>query len=108
MAFLFPPFCYHSDMNEPTGMREILCIVYGNVQGVFYRRFIQTKAQELGITGTAANLDDGTVEIVAQGPEKDLRTLLESIYAGTDEAEVESANVEWGPVTDKVPDFTIL
>ncbi|MCC2630964.1 MAG: acylphosphatase [Candidatus Paceibacter sp.] len=88
--------------------KELLAIVYGNVQGVFYRRYIQVKAQELGITGTAANLEDGTVEIIAQGKEEDLRKLLDSIYAGPEEAEVESANVSWGPVTEKLQDFRIL
>ncbi len=89
-------------------MREILCIVTGSVQGVLYRRFIQMKAQELGLTGTATNLEDGTVEVVAQGNEADLRILLESIYAGTEEAEVDNATVQWGPMTEKLPDFTIL
>jgi acylphosphatase len=89
-------------------MKELLAIAYGNVQGVFYRRFIQVKAQELGITGTATNLEDGSVEIVAQGKEEDVRKLLDSIYSGTEEAEVESVNVQWGPVTEKMADFSIL
>ena len=88
-------------------MKEILCIVYGNVQGVFFRRYIQIKAQELGLTGTASNLEDGTVEIVVQGKESDLRMFLDLIYTGPEEAEVESANVQWGPVTDKLADFSI-
>ena len=89
-------------------MKEILCIVSGNVQGVLYRRFIQSKAQDLGQTGSARNLDDGTVEVVAQGKEADVRALLESIYSGTDEAEVDNASVQWGPVTEALPDFQIL
>jgi acylphosphatase len=89
-------------------MKELLAIVYGNVQGVFYRRYIQVKAQELGITGTAANLEDGTVEIVAQGKEEDLRKLLEFIYSGPEDAEVESANVQWGAVSEPIADFRII
>jgi acylphosphatase len=89
-------------------MKELLAIVYGNVQGVFYRRYIQVKAQELSITGTATNLEDGTVEIIAQGKEEDLRKLLEFIYAGPEEAEVESANVQFGPVTEPMADFRIM
>lgn len=88
-------------------MRELLAIVHGDVQGVFYRRFIQMKAQELGITGTATNLPDGTVEIIAQGKEDHLKQLLGYIYTGTEHAEVESANVSWGPVTIPAPDFSI-
>jgi acylphosphatase len=90
--------------------KELLAIVSGNVQGVFYRRFIQVKAGELGITGTAKNVEDGTVEIVAQGKEEDLKKLLEFIYAGTEHAEVESANISWGPIRDgeRMADFSIL
>jgi acylphosphatase len=90
--------------------KELLAIVFGNVQGVFYRRFIQMKASELGITGTATNLADGTVEVVAQGKEDALKKLLEFIYAGTEEAEVESATVSWGPIHEetRMPDFAIL
>jgi acylphosphatase len=91
-------------------MKELLAIVYGNVQGVFYRRYIQVKAQELGLTGTAKNLEDGTVEIVAQGKEEDLKKLVEYIYTGTEDAEVESANVQWGPIGEEgaMADFQIL
>lgn len=88
-------------------LKELLAIVYGNVQGVFYRRFVQVKAQELGIVGSATNLEDGTVEVVAQGSEAELKLFLESISAGPEEAEVESINVQWGPVNEKMVDFRI-
>jgi acylphosphatase len=94
--------------SNPAEKKELLAIVSGNVQGVFYRRFIQVKAQELGLTGTASNLEDGTVEIVAQGKKEDVEKLLPYIYSGTEEAEVESATVSWGPITEPFQDFRIL
>jgi acylphosphatase len=42
--------------------------VTGRVQGVGYRRFVQRHATRLGLTGYAANLEDGDVEVVAEGP----------------------------------------
>ena len=42
--------------------------VRGRVQGVGFRWWTRARALELGLTGFARNLDDGRVEICAQGP----------------------------------------
>ena len=87
-------------------MKEILCTVSGNVQGVFFRQFISEKARQFDIAGTAENMPDGTVEVVAQGKEPDLRAFLDFVYSGSEGAEVESVNVQWGPATEKMTGFT--
>ena len=88
-------------------MKEILCQVHGNVQGVFFRQFISEKAREFEGSGTAENLPDGSVEVVAQGKEPNLRAFLEFVYSGSEGAEVESVNVQWGPATEKMEGFKI-
>ncbi|BAX91794.1 acylphosphatase [Mycobacterium shigaense] len=42
--------------------------VRGAVQGVGFRWWTRCRALELGLTGYAANLADGRVRVVAQGP----------------------------------------
>ncbi len=42
-------------------------IVTGRVQGVFFRASTRERAVQLGITGHARNLADGSVEVVASG-----------------------------------------
>ena len=42
--------------------------VSGKVQGVFFRGSTEKEALRLGITGSAINLDDGRVEVLALGP----------------------------------------
>ena len=37
------------------------------MQGVFYRDLCQREATRLGVAGWARNLDDGRVEVVAEG-----------------------------------------
>jgi orotate phosphoribosyltransferase len=65
-------------MNEPapTKLRELLAIVYGNVQGVFYRRFIQVKAQELGAVAlaAAASMESGKPFVLVRNQKKDYGT----------------------------------
>ncbi|HBQ65879.1 MAG TPA: acylphosphatase, partial [Leclercia adecarboxylata] len=38
--------------------------VHGTVQGVGFRYSTQREATELGLTGYARNMDDGSVEVV--------------------------------------------
>ncbi len=85
--------------------KEVLCIVSGDVQGVFFRQFAKEKAVALGVTGYAKNLPDGTVEVVAQGEDQVLKNFLESISAGPENAEVESLNVSWGKITEEFSQF---
>jgi len=42
-------------------------VVRGRVQGVAYRASTQRKARDLGLTGWVRNLEDGSVELEAQG-----------------------------------------
>jgi acylphosphatase len=50
--------------------------LHGRVQGVGMRWWIRARALELGLIGWARNLDDGRVEVVAEGPEAGCRALL--------------------------------
>jgi len=52
-------------------------LVYGKVQGVFFRVYAQRKAQSLGIKGWIKNRDDGSVEILADSSEDKIKKLIE-------------------------------
>jgi acylphosphatase len=88
--------------------KEVYCVVHGNVQGVFFRQFAKEKADSLCVFGYAKNMEDGTVEVVAQGEEDVLKTFLESISAGPENAQVESLNVMWGKVEEEYTQFDML
>lgn len=62
--------------------KAIQIIVFGKVQGVYYRKYTCQKARELGLKGFVANQSDGTVKIIAQGDEIKLNSLVEWCYQG--------------------------
>jgi acylphosphatase len=54
-------------------------IFKGRVQGVGFRYTAQRIASLSQLTGFVRNLPDGTVEMVAQGPQKDIDDCLQDI-----------------------------
>lgn len=51
--------------------------VYGRVQGVGYRYFVEKHALQLNISGWVRNCSDGSVEIMAEGAAKDLEIFID-------------------------------
>jgi acylphosphatase len=49
------------------------------VQGVGYRYFVRGLAQSAGLTGSATNLPDGRVEVVVEGDEAAVRSLVAAL-----------------------------
>lgn len=62
--------------------------ISGRVQGVWFRESTRRKALELGLTGSATNLADGRVEVLAEGPEAILDELAEWLQDGPPMARV--------------------
>jgi acylphosphatase len=82
------------------------CRVRGLVQGVWYRDTTRRKALELGVSGSAVNLADGSVEVVACGPQEAVDALCEWLWSGSKMSNVSDVACE--PVDIEVPaGFTI-
>lgn len=56
--------------------------VFGQVQGVGFRYSTQREAIQLGVTGYACNLDDGSVEVLACGEANQVEKLIAWLKAG--------------------------
>jgi acylphosphatase len=68
-------------MNEAVRAHQDLAVrvtawVSGAVQGVGFRWWTRSRALELGLVGTATNLPDSRVEVVAEGPRAACEQLL--------------------------------
>jgi acylphosphatase len=69
--------------------------VRGQVQGVGFRWFTRSVALELGLSGSASNLADGRVEVVAEGPEGSCRRLLDALRSRRAPGRVDSVVDRW-------------
>lgn len=65
-------------------------IVTGRVQGVFFRDSCRQEASRLGVAGSARNLPDGTVEVIAEGEDEAVIALINWCKEGPSYADVDS------------------
>lgn len=68
--------------------------VTGKVQGVYFRAWVFDQASSLGLTGWIRNLQDGKVEILAQGDPANLDTLKERLPQGSPLSRVVSVEMQ--------------
>jgi len=71
-------------------MPTVRFLVSGRVQGVFFRASAQAEAQRLGVSGSATNLADGRVEVIASGTDAGLAELEKWLQVGPPAARVTS------------------
>jgi acylphosphatase len=82
-------------------------IVSGRVQGVNFRYSTLQRAQALRLTGWVRNLPNGTVEVLAEGPQPMLAQLLDFLHRGPPYAHVQSVQAEWQPATHEFTHFDV-
>lgn len=80
----------------------VRCIITGRVQGVFYRASTEREARQLGVTGYARNLPDGSVEVLACGEAPAVELLKQWLWTGPPAARVRGVTCE--PLDVPVPD----
>lgn len=84
--------------------------VRGNVQTVGFRWWTRARAKELGLVGYARNLDDGRVEVCAQGPLDHVETLERLLSERPSHSgrpgRVLGITAQWGGLRSDLTDFT--
>jgi len=88
-------------------LASLQAIVYGYVQGVFFRAFVSMRARELGLIGYVRNLPEGTVEVNAEGERNKLEKLIGYLKVGPPGARVEKVVTNWSKHTGSYFDFNI-
>ncbi len=89
-------------------LASLQAVVYGHVQGVFFRAFVSRRATELGLTGYVRNLPGGeAVEVHAEGERNKLEQLVGHLRAGPPAATVERVATKWSEYTGSYSGFRI-
>lgn len=81
-------------------------VIYGRVQGVYFRESMRREAQNMGIAGWVRNRSDGTVEAAVQGDPADVDAMVRWAQHGPERAQVE--RVEIGPHAGDYPSFDVI
>jgi len=82
------------------------CRISGRVQGVFFRDSTRKIARQLGLRGSAVNLPDGSVQVVACGEQRSLDVLKNFLSKGPSNARVDKVSCEAVEI-DPLPGFRI-
>jgi acylphosphatase len=69
------------------------------------RWWVRARALERGLVGSATNLTDGRVEVVAQGPRSALEDFVAVLESGAGPGRVEGVVVRWSPARSGVAGF---
>ncbi len=90
-----------------TDLASVQAIVYGRVQGVFFRDFAARRATELSLTGYVRNLPDGSVEVLTEGERTQLEKLISYLKGGPSAARVEKVVTSWSEHTGSYSSFRV-
>ena len=82
--------------------------VYGRVQGVYFRYFIQDIARRFGLKGYVCNLSGGdAVNVEAEGERQQLEKLVEQLRIGPPAANVNKVEINWSDYSGQFDNFGI-
>lgn len=71
------------------------------------RWYTAQEARRLGVTGYARNLDDGRVEVQAEGTNEALEALLQFLHKGSPGSSVRQVSAQWLDSDEAFSDFEI-
>lgn len=106
--FQMPTSTGPTDGHTAPSEHEMYCRVHGKVQGVMFRSFVVKLADRMRLKGYVKNMPDGTVEVVAQGGEHDLRRFVEHMRHGSSTAHVTEVDDDMRKPTESYASFEVV
>jgi acylphosphatase len=82
-------------------------IIYGIVQGVFFRASTRDEAIRIGVGGWVRNLADGTVQALFEGEKKKVEAIIAWCHKGPPGAQVSKVQIFWEPYQAEFKNFAI-
>ena len=87
--------------------KRIHIFVTGRVQGVFFRQSTRVMAIKNNVNGWVCNLDDGRVEIVAEGEKSNINTMVDWCKTGPANSRVDEFELSEENSTDEFENFEV-
>ncbi|WP_375500749.1 acylphosphatase [uncultured Jatrophihabitans sp.] len=84
---------------------RLTALVSGHVQGVGFREWTRRTAAPLGLVGSASNLPDGRVEVIAEGDRDACDQLLAALQGGSTPGRVRDVQVAWSDADNLLVGF---
>ena len=88
--------------------RAVKLVIKGTVQGIFFRQFVKENANNLKLVGFVRNIDDGEVEIIAEGKDEQIERLIGFVKKGPEHAQIRHVQIEEIKWSGDFKEFKIL
>jgi acylphosphatase len=88
-------------------LKRIHIFITGRVQGVFFRQSTRVMAIKNNVNGWVRNLDDGRVEIVAEGKTQNIDNLVDWCKTGPANSRVDDFELSEEHSTSKFENFEV-
>jgi acylphosphatase len=75
-------------------MKTVRLKINGQVQGVFFRKFVKDNADEIGISGHVRNLESGEVEVMAEGSPECVDKMIAICKRGAPHSNVKDVDIQ--------------
>lgn len=82
-------------------------VIFGKVQGVFYRDSMRRQAEQLGLYGWVYNAPNGEVEAEVEGEKDKVLELIQWAKEGPLGAKVDDVKVDWKDYKGEFNSFII-
>jgi len=74
--------------------KSVRLYIRGTVQGVFFRQFIKENAERYNVKGFVRNLEDGRVEVFAEGNQEEVEKMIELCKSGPKHSRIENVEIK--------------
>ena len=88
-------------------MKQMHVVFHGTVQGVGFRYATKHIVKRYPVTGFVKNLSNGCVELLAEGEESQLQSLLKDIQKSPLKHYIRETDVQWNQMTGKYETFSV-
>ena len=86
--------------------RRLRAVFHGYVQGVGFRFITRRIASQFNVTGQVRNCHNGTVELLSEGNEEELKRFLNSIGERMED-NIKKTEITWSSPEGKWTEFNI-